>query len=68
MVSTRLLDAQVVKRYCRRRVAAVRQHALRGLGRPEAYRDALYALGFSGRIQTARFAVERLNLTSAGPW
>jgi transposase InsO family protein len=47
------------KRYRRRRVAEVRQHVY--LGTPEAYRQALSGLGFSGRIQTA--FVERLNLT-----
>lgn len=59
MVSVRLLYAQVIKRYRRRRLAEVRQHVY--LGTPEAYRQALSALGFSGRIQTA--FIERLNLT-----
>ncbi len=58
-VNARLLYAQVVKRYRRRRIAEVRQQVV--LGNPEEYRQALCAQGFSGRIQTA--FIERLNLT-----
>lgn len=58
-VDARLLYAQVIKRYRRRRVAEVRHPVY--LGTPEEYRQALCALGFSGRIQTA--FIERLNLT-----
>lgn len=61
IVAARLLYAQVIKRYRRRRVAEVRHQVYQGTS--EAYRQALCTLGFSGRIQTARFAVERLNLT-----
>jgi len=69
MVAARWLAkrAQVIKRYTcptagagrRRRVAEVRHHVY--LGTPDAYRQALGALGFSGRIQTA--FIERLHLT-----
>jgi IS1 family transposase len=58
-VKLQLLYAQVIKRYRRRHVAEVRHQVQ--LGTPEAYRQALWAAGFSGRIQTA--FVERLNLT-----
>jgi IS1 family transposase len=58
-VNVQLLYAQVIKRYRHRRVAEVRHQVQ--LGTPEAYRLALRALGFSGRIQTA--FIERLNLT-----
>jgi IS1 family transposase/transposase-like protein len=58
-VAAQLLYAQVIKQYRRRRVTAVRHHV--HLGTPEAYRQTLCALGFSGRIQTA--FIERLNLT-----
>ncbi len=58
-VDARLLYAQVIKRYRRRRVAEVRHPVY--LGTPEEYQQALCALGFSGRIQTA--FIERLNLT-----
>jgi transposase-like protein/IS1 family transposase len=58
-VDTRLLYAQVVKRYRRHRITDVRRHVL--LGQPEAFRQALITHGFSGRVQTA--FIERLNLT-----
>lgn len=58
-VNAQLLYAQVIKRYCRRRVAEVRYQVL--LGQPEDYRQALRAHSLSGRIQTA--FIERLNLT-----
>ncbi len=58
-VAAQLLYAQVIKRYRRRRLAEVRHQVY--LGTPEAYRQTLCALGFSGRIQTA--FIERLNLT-----
>jgi IS1 family transposase len=58
-VNAQVLYAQVIKRYRRRRIAEVRHQVQ--LGTPEAYRLALCALGFSGRIQTA--FIERLNLT-----
>jgi IS1 family transposase len=58
-VAARLLYAQVIKRYRRRRLAEIRHQVY--LGTPEAYRQTLCALGFSGRVQTA--FIERLNLT-----
>lgn len=58
-VAAQLLYAQVIKRYRRRRVAEVRHQVC--LGTIEAYQQALCALGFSGRVQTA--FIERLNLT-----
>jgi len=58
-VNLQLLYAQVIKQYRRRRIAEVRHQVY--LGTPEAYRQALCDLGFSGRIQTA--FIERLNLT-----
>ena len=59
IVDPRLLYAQVIKRYWRRRLAEVHQRVC--LGSADEYRQALRALGLSGRIQTA--FVERLNLT-----
>jgi len=59
VVDVRLLCAQVIKRYWRRRLATVRQHVC--LGPADAYRQTLQGQGLSGRIQTA--IVERLNLT-----
>jgi transposase-like protein len=56
-VDTRLLYAQVVKRYRRYRITDVRRHVL--LGEPETFRQALVTQGFSGRVQTA--FIERLN-------
>ena len=58
-VEARLLYAQVIKRYWRRRLAEVRQHVC--LGSADEYHQVLRAQGLSGRIQTA--FVERLNLT-----
>jgi IS1 family transposase len=58
-VDTRLLYAQVVKRYRRHRITEIHRHVL--LGRPEAFRQALITRGFSSRVQTA--FIERLNLT-----
>jgi len=58
-VDLRLLYAQVIKRYRRKRIAEVHHHV--PLGTPETYQAALRAAGFSGRIQTA--FIERLNLT-----
>ncbi len=58
-VYARLLYGQLIKQYRRRRLAEVRQRVY--LGSAEMYRQALRALDFSGRIQTA--FVERLNLT-----
>ncbi len=64
--------AQVIKRYTcsncvagagRRRVAEVRHPVY--LGTPDAYRQALCALGCSGRIQTA--FIERLRLRRDNP-
>jgi len=59
LVDDQLLYAQLIKRYRRRRLAEVCHHVY--LGSAEAYRQALCAIGLSGRIQTA--FVERLNLT-----
>lgn len=59
VVAAELLYAQVIKRYKRKRIAEVRWQIQ--LGSLEAYRQALRALGLTGRIQTA--CVERLNLT-----
>jgi IS1 family transposase len=58
-VEARLLYAQLIKRYRRRRLAEIRQHICRGSA--EEYRQALQAQGLSSRIQTA--FVEGLNLT-----
>jgi hypothetical protein len=59
MVAAELLYAQVIKRYKRKRIAEVRWQIQ--LGTPDTYREALRALGLTGRIQTA--FVERVNLT-----
>ncbi len=59
VVPAPLLYAQVIKRYCHKRVADVCHHVF--LGTAEAYRQAMRSAGFSGRIQTA--FIERLNLT-----
>ena len=58
-VDPRLLYAQVVKNFRRRRLAVV-EHRV-PLGTPDAFRLTLRVLGLSGRIQTA--FIERLNLT-----
>ncbi len=58
-VDLRLLYAQVIKKYRRKRIAEV--HHRVHLGTPETYREAVCAAGFTGQIQTA--FIERLNLT-----
>jgi hypothetical protein len=59
VVAAELLYAQVIKRCRRKRITEVRWQIQ--LGTIETYRQALRALGLTGRIQTA--FVERLNLT-----
>ena len=62
-----LLYAQVIKKYCRKRIVEV--HHRVHLGTPETFQAALRTAGFTGRIQihperSRRTAfVERLNLT-----
>jgi len=58
-VDLRLLYAQVIKKYQRKRIVEVRHRV--HLGTPDAYQAALRTAGFTGRIQTA--FIERLNLT-----
>jgi hypothetical protein len=58
-VAAGLMDGQVQKRYRRRRFVRVK-HVIR-LGTEPAFREALQALGFSGRVNTA--FIERVNLT-----
>ncbi len=58
-VDLRLLYAQVIKKYRRKRLVEVHHHVC--LGTPETYRAALRAADLTDRIQTA--FIERLNLT-----
>lgn len=58
-VAAGLLYGQVMKSYRRRKLVRVRQ-VIR-LGTESAFKEALQALGFSGRVNTA--FIERINLT-----